>query len=81
MQVDAGQIVVASCGVAHSVSVITKGGIDWAVIGVAQERQALGVRTWSNTKSGQHHPSRHVHGSVGGSNRSCLTVVSEEGGV
>jgi hypothetical protein len=38
----------------------------------------IGCWSWSNIKSWQHRPSRaHVHGSVGGSNRSCLTMASK----
>ena len=57
---------------------ITKGGIDLSGIAVAREHQTLGVRTWSNIKSWQYRPSRsHVYGSVGGSNRCCLTMASK----
>ena len=61
-----------------SCCIVTITNIDWAGIAVAREHQTLGVRTWSNIKSWQHRPSRsHVYGSVGGSNRCCLTMASK----
>jgi hypothetical protein len=65
----------AAFGVAHSVSVMfTKGLSIGRLSGWLRSARHW---VWSNIESGQHHQSRsHVHGSVGGSNRSCLTVVS-----